>query len=158
VEVPQLPDAPVMGVTTRQEVVAHSRDPMCGACHSLLDPPGFALENFDQVGRRRETENGKPVDSSGTLMNGGDLEGPFAQGDDLLSRMSTSATVRGCFAQQYFQFAVSGDVAGRVAPADQCSLERVTHGFSGPGDLRGLVQLIATSDSFRFRLSEGAPL
>jgi hypothetical protein len=157
-DVPQLPDVPVMGVTTRDEVAAHSKNPMCAACHTLLDPPGFALESFDQVGRRRETENGKPVDTSGTMINGGDLDGPFARGDELLAKMGTSKTVRSCFAQQYFQFAVSGDVASPVAMADRCAVERLGGNFAASGDLKALVQLIATSDSFRFRLSEGAAL
>ena len=83
------------GVTTREEVSEHSKNPMCAGCHTLLDPPGFALENFDQVGRRRDTENGKPVDTSGTMVNGGDLDGAFAQGEELLSKFGNSADGRG---------------------------------------------------------------
>ncbi len=68
-DIPQLPEAPVVGVTTRQEVAQHASNLACAACHVLLDPPGFALENFDQLGRRRETENGQPVSHHG---NGAD--------------------------------------------------------------------------------------
>lgn len=157
-DIPPLPEAPVMGVTTRDEVAEHSKNPMCASCHALLDPPGFALESFDQVGRRRETENGRPVDTSGTMVQAGDLDGPFAQGEDLLAKIGTSKTVRTCFAQQYFQFALTGDAVRGVAPADQCSVDRLGASFAPSGDLRELVQLVATSDSFRFRLSEGAAL
>ncbi|HXU82937.1 MAG TPA: DUF1588 domain-containing protein, partial [Polyangia bacterium] len=104
-DIPPLPEAPVMGVTTREEVAEHSKNPMCASCHALLDPPGFALEGFDQLGRSRDSENGKPVDTSGTMLNAGDLEGPFTTGEELLSKLADSRTVRGCFAQQYFQFA-----------------------------------------------------
>jgi hypothetical protein len=154
-DIPQLPEAPVTGVTTREEVAEHSSNPACSACHALLDPPGFALENFDHLGRRRDTENGRPVDSSGTMLNGGDLDGPFARGDELLSRFAGSQTVRGCFAQEYFQFAMTGDAVRPVADADRCSLDRVGARFAASGDLSELVASIAGSDAFRFRLSEG---
>jgi hypothetical protein len=155
-DIPQLPEAPVMGVTTREEVAQHSSNPACAACHTLLDPPGFALESFDQLGRRRDSENGKPLDTSGTMVNGGDLDGAFARGDELLSRFATSQTVRGCFAQEYFQFAMTGDAVRPVADGDRCALDRVSTRFAGSGDLAGLVATIAGSDAFRFRLSEGA--
>ncbi len=155
-DIPQLPEAPVAGVTTRQEVAQHSTNPACAACHALLDPPGFALESFDQLGRHRERENGQPLDTSGTMLNAGDLEGAFAAGDELLSKLADSHTVRSCFAQQYFQFALTGDAVRPVAPADRCSVDRLSARFAESGDLHALVALVATSDSFRFRLSEGA--
>jgi hypothetical protein len=154
-DIPALPEAPVTGVTTREEVAEHSKNPMCAACHTLLDPPGFALESFDQVGRRRDNENGKPLDTSGTMVSAGDLDGPFAKGEELTSKIGNSATVRGCFARQYFQFAMAGDVTRPVADADQCTLERLSSSFAASGDLKRLVELVASSDSFRFRQSEG---
>jgi hypothetical protein len=152
---PPLPEAPVMGVTTREEIIDHAR-PECKACHDLIDPPGFALENFDQVGRRRTMENGVMVDSSGTMSESGDLDGPFATGGDLLKRVADSKTVRGCFAQQYFQFAVTDDLSRTVAMENQCSVDIVGRSFATSGDLKQLVLSIATSDAFRFRVSEGA--
>jgi len=154
-EFPPLPELPVMGVTTRQEVIDHVK-PECSACHDLIDPPGFALENFDQVGRRRTMENGKPVDSSGVMASSGDLDGAFGKGEDLLAKVDGSKTVRGCFAQQYFQFAVADDMARTVAPENQCAVDIVGRSFSTSGDLKKLVVAIASSDSFRFRASEGA--
>jgi hypothetical protein len=136
-------------------VAEHAKNPACAACHALLDPPGFALESFDQVGRWRSTENGKPVDTSGTMVGAGDLDGAFARGEELLSRIGNSATVRGCFARQYFQFAVAGDVTRPVADADRCSLEWLSASFAASGDLRELVELVASTDSFRFRRAEG---
>jgi hypothetical protein len=155
-EIAQLPEAPVQGVTTRQEVSEHSKNPMCSACHALLDPPGFALESFDQVGRRRDSDSGKPVDSSGTMVSAGDLDGPFERGEQLLARFGESRTVRDCFAQQYFQFAMTGDATRPLDDADRCSVERLRDSFAASGDLRQLVQLVASSDSFRFRTTEGA--
>jgi hypothetical protein len=155
VMIPALPEAPTMGVTTREEVVDHSTKPECSVCHRLLDPPGLALENFDQVGRHRDTENGRPVDTSGKMVESGDLDGDFAKGEDFLKRLSGSATVKGCFAQQYFQFALAGDLARPVADEDRCALDNVRKEFTASGDLKKLVVAIASSDSFRLRKSEG---
>ena len=79
---------PSPGVTTRQRFEEHSKNP-CAGCHQLLDPLGFAFENYDGIGRYRTTDNGQPVDASGTLHLGsgtGDLQG----------RDRADARARGC--------------------------------------------------------------
>ena len=58
------------GLTFRQRLELHRRDPRCANCHKRLDPLGFALENFDAVGQWRTTEHGVPVDSTGKLPDG----------------------------------------------------------------------------------------
>ncbi len=148
---PPLPETPVEGVTTREEVENHVSVQFCASCHADIDPPGFALENFDEVGRHRTTENGVTVDTSGQMNDSGDLDGPFASGAELLQRISTSATVKSCFAHQYFEHALSRT----LVTDDGCSLDRVSGSFSASGDLKALVVSIVNSDSFRFRTSEG---
>jgi hypothetical protein len=150
VPIPQLP--PVSATqSTRDRLEQHASDPLCASCHGMIDPPGYALENFDQVGRHRTSDGGKPVDTSGTMTMGGDLTGPFASGGELLGRLAQSPDIRGCFAQKYFEYAASHTIAAQ----DQCSLEQLKKTFVPSGDLRELVTAIATSDSFRLRLSEG---
>ena len=57
----------------------HRRNPVCAACHRTIDPLGFALENFDAVGKWRDTtEAGTPVDTSGVFMDGSPMDGPAA--------------------------------------------------------------------------------
>ena len=56
--------------TLRQRLEAHRNKPVCAGCHARLDPPGFALENFDVIGRWRENEDGKPLDATGTMPGG----------------------------------------------------------------------------------------
>ena len=56
--------------TLRQELEAHRKDPACASCHALMDPIGFALENFDGVGRWRTEDRGLPLDTSGKLVTG----------------------------------------------------------------------------------------
>jgi hypothetical protein len=74
------------GQTLRQRLEEHRKKPNCAACHSRLDPLGFALENFDPIGRWRDKIDGKPVDASGTLPGGEFVEGPEALKDALLRR------------------------------------------------------------------------
>src|SRR5690606_18921567 len=58
-------------------------NPACQGCHRLMDPIGFALESFDAVGRFRTTDNGNPIDASGTLYDGTPLETAADLGDFL---------------------------------------------------------------------------
>ena len=62
--------------TIRERLAQHRRDPICGSCHAVIDPPGFALENFDAVGKWRTVdEAGKPVDAVGTTVSGTPVNG-----------------------------------------------------------------------------------
>lgn len=56
--------------TLRDRLELHRASPSCAACHALIDPIGFALENYDALGRRRDSEEGRPIDSSGRLVTG----------------------------------------------------------------------------------------
>jgi hypothetical protein len=71
----------------RERLAAHRKTPVCAGCHSMIDPPGFALENFDAVGRWREIdEEYRPIDASGTLPDGTTFEGLAGFRATLLSR------------------------------------------------------------------------
>jgi hypothetical protein len=66
-------------LTIREQMDLHRSSPRCAGCHSLMDPIGFALENFDAVGRMRsEYDGGVAVDSSGVFYDGTAFEGPVA--------------------------------------------------------------------------------
>jgi hypothetical protein len=54
----------------------HRKNPACASCHRVIDPIGFALENFDPTGAWRNTDNGVKVDASGRLFDGTELNGP----------------------------------------------------------------------------------
>jgi hypothetical protein len=56
--------------TLRELLATHRSKPLCASCHSRLDPPGLALENFNAMGMWREKERGQPVDSAGQLITG----------------------------------------------------------------------------------------
>jgi hypothetical protein len=70
--VPLLDEKPTKGkaLTVRDRMAQHRANPTCAACHNMIDPLGFALENFDAIGRWRGLESGVPIDTSGTLPDG----------------------------------------------------------------------------------------
>jgi hypothetical protein len=62
--------------TIRERLAQHRNNAACSSCHSAIDPPGFALENFDAIGGwRTRDEAGRAVDSAGTMVNGRTIEG-----------------------------------------------------------------------------------
>jgi hypothetical protein len=76
-DVPKLKEnaegAPALSLRERME--AHRADAVCAGCHKVMDPIGFALENFDAVGHYRTIDEDKPIDASGTLYNGAKIGG-----------------------------------------------------------------------------------
>ena len=72
--------------SVRERLTQHRADPVCASCHARIDPLGFALENYDAIGRWRTEESGQPVDSSGELMDGTHIDGPAALKKALLER------------------------------------------------------------------------
>jgi hypothetical protein len=79
--VPALEDSIPQGraSTERERLERHRSDPACASCHDVIDPVGFALENFDVDGSWRDTtREGLPIDSSGILLDGTPVDGPQA--------------------------------------------------------------------------------
>jgi hypothetical protein len=74
--------------TVRERLQAHRSSPSCNGCHGILDPLGYALENFDAVGRWRDKdrEAGTAIDSSGVLADGTPVDGPVALRQALVGR------------------------------------------------------------------------
>jgi hypothetical protein len=77
-DVPPLPEGEAVAKeqTLRERLEEHRRDPKCAACHDHMDPLGFALENFDPLGRWREKDAyGRPIDNSAVIKNGPTFKG-----------------------------------------------------------------------------------
>ena len=62
--------------SVRQRMEEHRKNPACASCHRVIDPIGFALENYDPTGAWRNTDNGTTIDASGRLFDGTPLNGP----------------------------------------------------------------------------------
>jgi hypothetical protein len=135
------------GGTTRERFAEHGQNECARGCHQLMDPIGFAFEHYDGIGRYRDMDNGKLVDSSGTLkLDGADVT--FKDAVELSRALATSDTVRSCFAKQWFRFAF-----GRLeTQGDASSLTSIQNAFAARDfDMHDLAPAIAVSRSFRFR-------
>ena len=95
-DVPELEEQETVptAVTMRARMESHRANPTCASCHRMMDPLGFALENFDQAGRWRTVEESfdsrsasfASIDASGTLPDGTVFEGAAGLRDVLVSR------------------------------------------------------------------------
>jgi len=140
------------GSTTRQRFAMHEQVASCAACHKLMDGIGLGFEQYDPLGRWRTTDQGLPIDASGTIISTDDMNGDFTGGVELATKLAGSAQVRGCVIRQWFRFA-----NGRSEiPADQCTLQSLNDQFDAEGhDMRQLLGNIAMSDAFRYKLTQG---
>jgi hypothetical protein len=74
--VPALEEQTISGsLSVRERLMEHRANPACSGCHNLMDPPGFALENYDAVGRWRDSEADQPIDAKGKFPGGAEFEG-----------------------------------------------------------------------------------
>src|SRR5262249_24028016 len=74
--VPALKDNTISSsLSVRERLAEHRANAACASCHNLMDPVGFALENYDALGRFRTLDEGKPIDSRGGLPDGSEFQG-----------------------------------------------------------------------------------
>jgi hypothetical protein len=141
------------GQTTRQHAVAQRGSGSCGACHQLMDRIGFGFENYDAVGRWRDTDNGQPVDATGEIV-GTDVPGAFDGPATLGQKLAGSAEARRCAVTQWWRFA-----AGRTEEtADACAIAGVDQAFAASGNrVRDLLLAITQTDGFAYRKVEPEP-
>ncbi len=139
---------PAPDASTRERFAAHTESPGCAGCHELLDPIGFGFEHYDAIGRYREFDGGLPVDATGAVAGGGDADGTFSGGVELMQRLAQSEQVQECVTKHWFQYGIGRGNAGE----DHCSLFSAHQSFKASDfDLRELVRAIVLSDAFRFR-------
>jgi mono/diheme cytochrome c family protein len=80
--------------TVRAQLELHRKNQPCAGCHRVIDPAGFALENFDSIGQWRDKDpDGAPLDVAGTLADGSQVNGPVALREAILSRPNAFVTV-----------------------------------------------------------------
>jgi hypothetical protein len=141
------PPAPDPTLTTRERFTAHRVMEPCKSCHTMLDPIGFGLENFDGVGLWRATDNGKPVDPSGEIPPGFDSSGPFPNAAGLAQKIASSDTARSCFADKWLSFAY-GRVVG---DGDACSKSQLESSFrAANGNIKAMLVAATQTDDFLY--------
>ena len=118
---PPPPDVPTLdenivsaSLPIKERLAQHQSRPECASCHKTIDPIGFALENFDAVGRWRDFEEGAPVDVSGSLPDGSRFDGVGGLEAALLRRPELFAQT---LTEKLLTFALGRGVAYYDAPA-----------------------------------------
>ncbi|MES1206309.1 MAG: DUF1588 domain-containing protein [Pseudomonadota bacterium] len=142
-----VPAPPLPGQTERQVLDIHGSAQCAVGCHSVMDPFGFAFENFDGIGAYRTMDNGSPVDPTATVTLDGTKQA-VTNGVQLASLLSTSTEARQCFATQWMRYAL----ARPETTADQASIGAAYSAFATNNfNVRDLLVAVATSRTFRFR-------
>ena len=130
-------------MTTREWHEALETSPGCDSCHRRMEPPGYALENFDAIGRTRTTDRGEQILTHTVLTTDSDLDGAYANASELSEAMGQSLVVRRCFSRRWLAYAL-----GRpVDTSDRVLLRDVTAALET--DVQEAALRIATSDEFR---------
>jgi len=137
------------GLSLRERMEMHRRDPSCAACHSTMDPLGFGLEHYDALGAWRDFYGEDPIDATGVLPDGTSFDGA----EELAEVIAANDAYARCIADKLLIYAL-----GRpVKPEDAATIHSITQQF-GEGGYRfsQLATAIATSEAFRMRRGEGA--
>ena len=130
--------------TLRQRMEAHRANPVCAACHQLIDPFGFALESFDLVGRWRDTDSGEPIDSTAVLTDGTVVHGPRGLRAALLDRSDAFVTA---LTEKLMTYAL-----GRILTADDRPAVRRVVAGAAAHDYRFSAIVLGIVQSAPFRM------
>ncbi len=134
--------------TFRQRIEQHRSNPDCASCHRRMDPLGFALENFDSLGKWRELDSGHEIDSAGRLPGGRAFRGPEELKTALASRRDAFSR---CLAEKMLTYAL-----GRgVATAESRTVDRLVARLKRNGyRFSALVLAIVESEPFSNRKAQ----
>ena len=133
-------------LTTRERVSLQTKPMACSGCHTIMNPLGFALENYDAVGRYREKENAKPIDVSGTYEQRSGEVTKFTGAKELARFLANSDETQYAFAQQAFHHYVKQPVrAYGLTKPDDLRKTFADNGYS----VRKLIVEIATTAALR---------
>lgn len=130
-------------LSTRQRVEEHRRNPSCSGCHKVIDPPGMALENFDETGRWRSTDNGVPIDATADLYDGRRMDGAAGLRTALVAHEDM---VLRNFTQQLMTYALGRRLSYRDMPA----VRAIVRASATSGNrFSSFVTGVVSSDAFR---------
>lgn len=145
---PGTPSADLQSENVRIRLEAHRADPLCNGCHTLLDPIGMGLENYDAIGRyRTQYDNGDQVDPSGQLPDGSQ----FSSLPELATLLSADNKLTDCVSERMMTYALSR----HLEATDEPYLNQIRQNWAAGGfGLKGLLKQIVLNDTFRFRRGE----
>jgi mono/diheme cytochrome c family protein len=147
--VPALKDNTVAAnLSVRQRLAEHRANEACASCHNFMDPVGFALENFDAIGRWRDTEEGLPVDSTGGLPDGSEFSGVTGLEQAVLKNPEMFV---GTLSEKLLTFALGRGVESYDSPA----IRKIVRDARAENyRFSSLIVGIATSVPFQMRRTE----
>lgn len=130
-------------LTTRERIALQTGHESCQSCHSLINPLGFTLEQFDAVGRFRTEEKGKLILTTGSYRTRSGDTVQFDGARNLATYLAESSEAHGAFVQQLFHFAIKQPIHA-YGPQTR---ERLRHVFEEEklNIRRVLIEIIATS-------------
>ena len=132
-------------LTVKESLDKHRAHASCAACHNLIDPVGFALENFDFLGRWRDTADGQPLHTRGTLPTGETFDGPEELRQTLLLR-------KDAFLRQLIRKTLGYALGRALVDEDEGAVERIARKLEAKGHgARDLVREVILSDPFRLK-------
>ncbi|MBM3793325.1 MAG: DUF1588 domain-containing protein [Acidobacteria bacterium] len=129
--------------SVRARLELHRTNPQCASCHSRIDPIGFALENYDVMGRWRDTDGGQPVDAKAEMADGTRIDGPQELKAALLAR-------RDAFTRNLTSKLLGFALGRGLTLADSCTVDAIVtrvreHNYSS----QTLLEEIVLSVPFR---------
>ena len=134
-------------LTVREMIAKHRASPTCAACHAVMDPLGFALENFDATGmwRDRDRYAGATIDASGVLPDGTSIDGP----DDLRAALLRRPEQ---FVQTFAEGLLTYATGRQLEPVDMPAVRRIVREAAATEyRFSTLVQGVVRSEQFRMR-------
>jgi hypothetical protein len=132
--------------TTRERFAMHSQG-SCAACHDMIDPLGFAFENYDAIGAYRTMENGKPIDATGKFKLGS-LDVTFKNAIELLPALAKAPETQACMASQWLRYGLRRHETEGEKP----SLAALGQTFKDSKfDMRELIVAVTKTRSFTHR-------
>ncbi|MDP9171364.1 MAG: DUF1592 domain-containing protein, partial [Acidobacteriota bacterium] len=148
---PPPPDVPALeasahgdkNLTIRETLEMHRANPTCATCHHMIDPIGFGLENFDWMGRWRDTDKGKPVDASGLMPSGEKFTGAVELRQLMLKRKDE-------FLRNITQKVLGYGLGRSLQDGDQCTVQRIMQILEKDHyGTRTLIREVVLSPAFR---------
>jgi mono/diheme cytochrome c family protein len=135
-------------LTMREAMTEHRANPACASCHARMDPIGFAMENFDAVGRWRDRDSGNRIDTSGVLPGGAAFDGMAGLKRALLAHPEQFASA---VAEKLLMYALGRNLQYYDAPAVRAIVrEAAPSGYT----LSSLVLGVVKSVPFQMRRSK----
>ena len=141
--------AGLVGDTVRARLELHRANPTCAGCHGIMDPLGLSLENFDLLGRWRDSEDGHVIDPAARMVDGTALSGPQDLRKALLARSDAFVST---FAERLMTYAMGRELTAADMPVVRGVVRAAA---ANDNTLRALVQAIVASGSFQKRMKTG---